>query len=81
MRKRAILVLQDGTIYEGYSFGAETDACGEVVFNTSMTGYQEILTDPSYAGQIVVPTYPLIGNYGTNIWIRIPLYHVKRFWR
>lgn len=66
MRKRAILVLQDGTIYEGYSFGAETDACGEVVFNTSMTGYQEILTDPSYAGQIVIPTYPLIGNYGTN---------------
>ena len=66
MRKRAILVLQDGTIYEGFSFGAETDACGEVVFNTSMTGYQEILTDPSYAGQIVMPTYPLIGNYGTN---------------
>ncbi|MDD5703541.1 MAG: carbamoyl-phosphate synthase domain-containing protein, partial [Dehalococcoidales bacterium] len=66
MTKRAILVLQDGTVYEGYSFGAETDTYGEVVFNTSMTGYQEILTDPSYAGQIVLATYPLIGNYGIN---------------
>ncbi len=53
-------------MYEGYSFGAEVDSYGEVVFNTSMIGYQEMLTDPSYAGQIVVPTYPLIGNYGTN---------------
>jgi carbamoyl-phosphate synthase small subunit len=66
MTKRAILALQDGTIYEGYSFGAECDTYGEVVFNTSMIGYQEILTDPSYAGQIVLPTYPLIGNYGIN---------------
>jgi carbamoyl-phosphate synthase small subunit len=66
MTKRAILVFQDGTVYEGYSFGAEIDAYGEVVFNTSMTGYQEMLTDPSYAGQIVLPTYPLIGNYGIN---------------
>jgi carbamoyl-phosphate synthase small subunit len=66
MTKRAILALQDGTVYEGYSFGADTDAYGEVVFNTSMVGYQEILTDPSYAGQIVLPTYPLIGNYGIN---------------
>jgi carbamoyl-phosphate synthase small subunit len=66
MTKRAILALQDGTIYEGFSFGAEIDAYGEVVFNTSMTGYQEMLTDPSYAGQIVLPTYPLIGNYGIN---------------
>ncbi|MDO8578869.1 MAG: glutamine-hydrolyzing carbamoyl-phosphate synthase small subunit [Dehalococcoidales bacterium] len=66
MTKKAILVLADGTVYEGYSFGAQTDAYGEVVFNTSMTGYQEILTDPSYAGQIVVPTFPLIGNYGIN---------------
>jgi carbamoyl-phosphate synthase small subunit len=66
MAKRAILVLEDGSVYEGFSFGAEDDACGEVVFNTSMMGYQEMLTDPSYAGQIVVPTYPLIGNYGTN---------------
>ncbi|MCL2615808.1 MAG: glutamine-hydrolyzing carbamoyl-phosphate synthase small subunit [Dehalococcoidia bacterium] len=66
MTKRAILLLQDGTIYEGQSFGADVDACGEVVFNTSMVGYQEMLTDPSYAGQIVIPTYPLIGNYGIN---------------
>jgi len=63
---RAILALEDGSIYEGFSFGAEADACGEVVFNTSMAGYQEMLTDPSYTGQIVVPTYPLIGNYGVN---------------
>jgi carbamoyl-phosphate synthase small subunit len=66
MTKRAILALQDSTLYEGYSFGAEIDTFGEVVFNTSMIGYQEILTDPSYAGQIVLPTYPLIGNYGIN---------------
>jgi len=66
MTKRSILVLQDGTVYEGYSFGAEIDTFGEVVFNTSMIGYQEMLTDPSYAGQIVMPTYPLIGNYGIN---------------
>ncbi len=66
MTKRAILVLEDGSVYEGYSFGAEANAYGEVVFNTSMVGYQEMLTDPSYAGQIVVPTYPLIGNYGVN---------------
>jgi carbamoyl-phosphate synthase small subunit len=66
MTKRAILVLEDGSVYEGYTFGAEADAYGELVFNTSMTGYQEMLTDPSYAGQIVMPTYPLIGNYGTN---------------
>lgn len=66
MSERAILVLEDGSIYEGFSFGSQSDACGEVVFNTSMTGYQEMLTDPSYAGQIVVPTYPLIGNYGIN---------------
>jgi len=66
MTRRAILVLADGSVYEGFSFGAEADAYGEVVFNTSMAGYQEMLTDPSYAGQIVVPTYPLIGNYGIN---------------
>lgn len=58
--------MEDGSVYEGYPFGAEASACGEVVFNTSMTGYQEMLTDPSYAGQILVPTYPLIGNYGIN---------------
>ena len=66
MPKTTILVLADGSTYEGFSFGAETDAVGEVVFNTSMAGYQEMLTDPSYAGQILIPTYPLIGNYGTN---------------
>ncbi|MCK4274747.1 MAG: carbamoyl phosphate synthase small subunit, partial [Dehalococcoidales bacterium] len=66
MPKTAILVLADGSVYEGYAFGAETDTIGEAVFNTSMAGYQEMLTDPSYAGQILIPTYPLIGNYGTN---------------
>jgi carbamoyl-phosphate synthase small subunit len=60
------LVLADGSTYEGYNFGAQVDAIGEAVFNTSMAGYQEMLTDPSYAGQILIPTYPLIGNYGTN---------------
>jgi carbamoyl-phosphate synthase small subunit len=66
MSKTAILVLVDGSTYEGYAFGAENDAIGEAVFNTSMVGYQEMLTDPSYSGQILIPTYPLIGNYGTN---------------
>src|SRR5512143_3235989 len=64
--KKAILALADGTYYEGTSFGAEGEGGGEVVFNTSMTGYQEILTDPSYRGQMVTMTYPLIGNYGVN---------------
>ncbi len=64
--KRAILLLEDGTSFVGRSFGAEGEAVGEVVFNTSMTGYQEILTDPSYKGQMVAMTYPLIGNYGVN---------------
>ncbi len=63
---KAILALEDGRIFEGRSFGAEGETSGEVVFNTSMSGYQEILTDPSYAGQIVVMTYPHIGNYGVN---------------
>lgn len=66
MAKKAILVLEDGTSYEGASFGVEGTAFGEIVFNTSMTGYQEIITDPSYAGQIITFTYPEIGNYGTN---------------
>ena len=66
MNKPAILVLADGSVYQGYSFGAEVETYGEAVFNTSMVGYQEMLTDPSYAGQILIPTYPLIGNYGTN---------------
>jgi carbamoyl-phosphate synthase small subunit len=65
-RKPAMLALEDGRTFRGYSWGAEGEACGEMVFNTSMTGYQEILTDPSYAGQIVCMTYPLIGNYGVN---------------
>lgn len=63
---KAKLLLEDGTIYEGESFGAEGTNFGELVFNTSMTGYQEILTDPSYAGQIITMTYPEIGNYGIN---------------
>ena len=66
MTQNACLVLSDGTTFEGASFGAPGHASGEVVFNTSMTGYQEVLTDPSYVGQIVVMTYPLIGNYGIN---------------
>ena len=63
---KAILLLEDGTVFEGTSFGVKGQKCGEVVFNTSMTGYQEILTDPSYNEQILTMTYPLIGNYGTN---------------
>lgn len=66
LSKTAILVLEDGRIFRGRAFGAEGETFGEMVFNTSMTGYQEILTDPSYAGQIVCMTYPLIGNYGVN---------------
>ena len=62
----AYLVLEDGSVHRGEGFGAEVDAVGEVVFNTTMTGYQEVLTDPSYAGQLVTLTYPLIGNYGIN---------------
>ena len=63
---RAVLVLADGTVFEGHGFGATTEAVGEVCFNTAMTGYQEILTDPSYAGQIVAFTFPHIGIVGTN---------------
>jgi len=62
----ALLVLSDGTVFDGWSFGAEGETIGEVVFNTSMTGYQEIITDPSYKGQIVAMTYSQIGNYGIN---------------
>ncbi|MCX5668202.1 MAG: carbamoyl phosphate synthase small subunit, partial [Candidatus Omnitrophica bacterium] len=62
----AILALEDGRIFKGNSFGSPGERYGEVVFNTSMSGYQEILTDPSYKGQIVTMTYPLIGNYGIN---------------
>jgi carbamoyl-phosphate synthase small subunit len=64
--KPAVLALADGTVFEGWGYGAEGETVGEVVFNTSMSGYQEILTDPSYKGQIVTMTYPLIGNYGVN---------------
>ena len=64
--KKTILMLSDGTYFEGYSFGYEGETNGEIVFNTSMTGYQEIITDPSYAGQIVTMTYTQIGNYGVN---------------
>src|SRR6478735_10321340 len=66
MPKTAKLALADGTVFTGVQFGAEGEISGEVVFNTSMTGYQEILTDPSYNGQIVAMTYPQIGNYGVN---------------
>jgi carbamoyl-phosphate synthase small subunit len=66
LSKTACLVLEDGTVFQGYSCGYEGEAQGEVVFNTAMTGYQEILTDPSYRGQIVTMTYPLIGNTGCN---------------
>ncbi|MBU2617708.1 MAG: carbamoyl phosphate synthase small subunit, partial [Euryarchaeota archaeon] len=62
----ALLVLEDGTIVKGKGFGVERTVFGELVFNTSMVGYQEALTDPSYRGQILMMTYPLIGNYGTN---------------
>jgi len=64
--KKALLVLADGTTYDGWSFGAEGTTVGEVVFNTGMTGYQEVLTDPSYSGQIVTFTYPELGNTGVN---------------
>ncbi len=63
---KAVLALEDGSLFRGEGFGARASACGEVCFNTSMTGYQEILTDPSYKGQIVTMTYPLIGNYGVS---------------
>ena len=62
----AFLLLEDGSIFSGNAFGFSTQEIGEVVFNTTMTGYQEVLTDPSYSGQIVVLTYPLVGNYGIN---------------
>src|ERR1700756_3042060 len=65
-KRVAKLALEDGTVFTGQGFGHAGSSEGEVVFNTSMTGYQEILTDPSYKGQIVTMTYPLIGNYGIN---------------
>ena len=65
-RPPAYLILEDGSKFDGERLGAEGVAVGEVVFNTSMTGYQEMLTDPSYVGQILMPTYPRVGNYGIN---------------
>jgi carbamoyl-phosphate synthase small subunit len=65
-KKKAYLILEDGTVFSGYHIGAEKQVVSEIVFNTSMTGYVEVLTDPSYAGQAVAMTYPLIGNYGVN---------------
>ena len=64
MMTKAFLILEDGTVFEGKSMGAQKEVISEIVFNTSMTGYLEVLTDPSYAGQAVTMTYPLIGNYG-----------------
>jgi len=64
---KAILALEDGTVFQGENFGIEGEVIGEIVFNTGMTGYQEVLTDPSYCGQVVTMTYPLIGNYGVNL--------------
>ena len=66
MFPQASLVLEDGSVHRGFAFGAAADGLGEVVFNTAMTGYQEVLTDPSYAGQLVTLTYPLVGNYGVS---------------
>jgi carbamoyl-phosphate synthase small subunit len=78
--KKAILYLEDGTAFHGTSLGATGSSGGEIVFNTAMTGYQEILTDPSYAGQIVAMTYPLIGNYGVNAEdVESQKVHVKGF--
>jgi carbamoyl-phosphate synthase small subunit len=64
--RKALLVLEDGSVFEGFAFAGEGETMGEVVFNTGMTGYQEVITDPSYKGQIVTMTYPLVGNYGIN---------------
>jgi carbamoyl-phosphate synthase small subunit len=65
-RPNCLLVFEDGDVYSGFHFGFHGESCGEVVFNTAMSGYEEVVTDPSYKGQIVVMTYPLIGNYGVN---------------
>jgi len=79
MANEAILILEDGLVYRGEAFGAETTTYGEVVFDTSMVGYQEMLTDPSFAGQILVPTYPLVGNYGINEASTRPILSPDRF--
>ena len=67
MLKHAKLVLENGTVFKGHPCGSEGETIGEVCFNTGMTGYQEILTDPSYCGQLITMTYPHIGNYGVNL--------------
>lgn len=78
--KSALLVLEDGTQFHGRAIGATGSAVGEVVFNTSMTGYQEILTDPSYSRQIVTLTYPHIGNVGTNEADAESLKYMRKAW-
>ena len=78
LRTPAILVLEDGTVFKGYSIGASGQSTAEVVFNTAMSGYQEILTDPSYARQIVTLTYPHIGDVGTS---ELPLRAQYAAWR
>ena len=65
-KRKATLVMEDGNFFRGYAFAGEGEVFGEVVFNTGMSGYQEVLTDPSYTGQMLLMTYPLIGNYGIN---------------
>ena len=79
--KQAFLALENGSVLRGYSVGAETDAVGEVVFNTGLSGYQEILSDPSYSGQFVTMTYPEIGNTGINTAdMESDRMHVKVLW-
>ena len=73
---KAFLILEDGTVFVGTSIGSPREAISEIVFNTSMTGYLEVLTDPSYAGQAVVMTYPLIGNYGVTPDMELSLIHI-----
>ncbi|MDG6991284.1 MAG: carbamoyl-phosphate synthase small subunit, partial [Nitrososphaerota archaeon] len=77
--KDSLLLLEDGSIFYGRSFGAEVDSIGEVVFNTGMVGYLESMTDPSYAGQILAFTYPLIGNYGVPPYSEKDAYGLPRF--
>ena len=67
MSRAAYLILENGTVFEGKAFGAEKETTGELVFTTAMTGYLETLTDPSYYGQVVIQTFPLIGNYGVSL--------------
>lgn len=80
------MVLDDGSMFHGFSFGFDKAVAGEVVFNTAMTGYPESLTDPSYAGQLMVLTYPLVGNYGVPLSLSkrtacLPSWRVRKFMR